>query len=99
MSEGVYARGRDGRERLVHEYIGGDYALEEIPEFFGIGRFEEKGGNQSDLVFTRSEAEQLKREIDARGFDFDEDFTQLCRDLYSFIAGEDLDEVRFRADF
>ncbi|MDX1711127.1 MAG: hypothetical protein R3316_08315 [Rhodovibrionaceae bacterium] len=100
MSEmaGVYAHDKDGREQLIHEYFGGDYGLEDIPEFLGIGALDD-GGEVVRLHLSAQEIARLKLEMDASGFDYEPDFVQMCLDIHRFVTANTLDGVSLKATF
>ena len=66
LDPGVYARGGDGKQRLVYLYQGrGDYRLADIVEFFQLGKLEEAGGaDEAVLVLTGRELQTLKTMAD-----------------------------------
>ncbi|MGQ0663345.1 MAG: hypothetical protein ACT4P2_07110 [Pseudomonadota bacterium] len=98
--EGVYAAGPDGEPVLVHHYQGGDYALEDVVEFFELGRLEPSAaGEGSVLVLTAKEMRQLKTMADAYSFDYEEGFIEMCLDLHRFAAAYPGERFAFGANF
>ncbi len=101
---GVYARGGDGKQRLVHLYQGGDYRLADIVELFQLGKLEEAGGaNEAVLVLTGKELRTLKTMADTYSFDYEEEFIEMCLELTGFADGlaaaPDAFEIRFTEYF
>ena len=104
LDPGVYARGGDGKQRLVHLYQGGDYRLADIVEFFQLGKLEEAGGaDEAVLVLTGKELQTLKTMADAFSFDYEEEFIDMCLEMTGFAAGlaaaPDALEIRFTEYF
>ncbi len=104
LDPGVYARGGDGKQRLVHLYQGGDYRLADIVEFFQLGKHEEAGGaDEAVLVLTGKELQTLKTMADTFSFDYEEEFIELCLEMTRFAAGlaaaPDTFEIRFTEYF
>jgi hypothetical protein len=95
---GVFARNKDGREELVHEYIGGDYGLEDIRELLGIGALDDREDTVR-LHLSAPEIARLKLEMDARGFDYEPDFVQMCLDIHGFVTRNSLDNITLSANF
>ena len=104
LDPGVYARGGDGKQRLVHLYQGGDCRLADIVEFFQLGKLEEAGGaDEAVLVLTGKELQTLKTMADAFSFDYEEEFIDMCLEMTGFAAGlaaaPDSLEIRFTEYF
>jgi hypothetical protein len=95
---GVFARDKDGREVLVHEYIGGDYGLDDIRELLGLGALDDREDSVR-LHLTGREIARLKLEMDASGFDYEPDFVQMCLDIHGFVTRNTLDNVTLSANF
>ena len=87
--EGVFALLPDGRRELVHAWVGEDYELADIPEYFGYGRWEE-----DVLVLTARDATKLRIQADAESFDHEEGLVRLCQDLERFQKAQGLDPLR-----
>ena len=104
LDPGVYARGDDGKQLLVHLYQGGDYRLADIVEFSQLGKLEEAdGANETELVLTGKELKTLKTMADTFSFDYEEGFIEMCLEMTRFGAGlaaaPDAFEIRFTAYF
>ncbi len=104
LDPGVYSRGGDAKQRLVHLYQGGDYRLADIVEFFQLGTLEEAGdANEAVLVLTGKELQSLKTMADTFSFDYEEEFIEMCLELTRFAAGLDAApdalEIRFTENF
>ena len=105
LDPGVYARGGDGKQRLVYLYQGrGDYRLADIVEFFQLGKLEEAGGaDEAVLVLTGRELQTLKTMADTFSFDYEEEFTEMCLEMTRLAAGlaaaPDALEIRFTEYF
>ncbi len=97
---GVYARGADGRDRLVHLYQGGDYDLGDIAEIFRLGTPGD-GENEDDtaLVLNRKDLRTLKTMADAYSFDYEEPFIEMCLEIHRFALEVPGETVRFTANF
>jgi len=95
---GVFARDKDGRERLIHEYFGGDYGLEDIHELLGLGALDDAGADVR-LHLSAAEIARMKLEMDASGFDYEPDFVQMCLDIHRFVTTNTLDGVSLKATF
>jgi|AntRauTorcE11897_2_1112592.scaffolds.fasta_scaffold15122_2 hypothetical protein len=71
----------------VHRYQGGDYALEDIPELFQLGRIVSELEDPSvRLALRADEIRELKVMADAYSFDFEVGLIDLCVDLYRFAS-------------
>ena len=75
---GIFITGPDGQERLLLTYMGGDYHLDDLPDFFSIGKVFEWEDGAPGLELTGHEARQIKIQADARSFDFDEELVEFC---------------------
>ncbi|MCH8197564.1 MAG: hypothetical protein IH904_05730 [Proteobacteria bacterium] len=97
---GVYARGLDGEERLVHLYQGGLYDLGDIAEIFSLGTPED-GENEGEtvLVLNRKDLRTLKTMADAYSFDYEEPFIEMCLEMHRFALEVSGETVRFTANF
>lgn len=71
-------------ERLVHAWQDGDYALEDIPDLFRLGRVVSELGQPVRVALTADEIRELKVMADAYSFDFEEGLIGLCLDLHRF---------------
>lgn len=97
---GVYAPGADGRDRLVHLYQGGLYALGDIAEIFGLGTAEAGDvEGETSLVLNRKDLKTLKTMADAYSFDYEEAFIEMCLEIYRFALVVPGETVRFTANF
>ncbi len=97
---GVYARGADGRERLVHLYQGGHYDLGEIAEIFSLGTPEDSEyEGETVLVLNRKDLRTLKTMADAYSFDYEEPFIEMCLEMHRFALEVLGETVRFTANF
>ncbi len=97
---GVYARGADGSEQLVHLYQGGLYDLGDIAEIFRLGTPGD-GENEDDtaLVLNRKDLRTLKTMADAYSFDYEEPFIEMCLEMHRFALEVPGETVRFTANF
>ena len=75
---GIYITGPGGQETLLLTYMGGDYTLHDLPDFFAIGKVFEWEDGAPGLEVTGHEARQIKVQADAHSFDFDEELVELC---------------------
>ena len=87
---GVYFVDASADPVLVHEYVDGEYMLEDVVELFALGRMEDDA-----LMLTRNELRSLKVRADAESFDHEEGFIEMCLDLWRFGSEEDTDPLRF----
>lgn len=78
---GVYLQVPDGGLALVHAYSNEalDYALEDLPELLGYGRWEED--EPPRLILQARDLRALAVEAEARSFDLEEGLVELCKDL------------------
>ena len=97
---GVYSEDGDGRLKLVHQYQGGDYEMEEIVEFFDLGTVESADeGGESIIVLTGKELNDLRILASAHSFDYEEAFIEMCMEMQRFAASIPSDRYRFIANF
>ncbi len=97
---GVYARGPDGRERLVHLYQGGLYDLGDIAEIFRLGTPEDSEiEGETVLVLNRKDLRTLKTMADAYSFDYEEPFIEMCLEMHRFALEVPGETMRFTANF
>ena len=97
---GVYARGADGRERLVHLYQGGLYDLGDIAEIFRLGTPEDSEiEGEAVLILNRKDLRTLKTMADAYSFDYEEPFIEMCLEMHRFALTLPGETVRFTANF
>ncbi len=97
---GVYGTDAKGKRRLVHRYQGGDYGLEEIVEYFQLGRLEStKGDADTVIVLSAREVRDLKTMADAHSFDYEEGFIEMCLEMQRFAANLSGDSFQFTANF
>lgn len=95
---GVYGIGADGRSQRIHLYQDGDYALEDIVEYFGLGRLEpEERAQEVAIVLTAREMRELKVMADAYSFDYEEGFIEMCLELHRFSTAHPAESFRFTA--
>ncbi|HEX6980334.1 MAG TPA: hypothetical protein VF342_13645 [Alphaproteobacteria bacterium] len=100
MADGVFALDRDGRATLVHAFTGGDYLLEDIVEFFQLGRLEPAADGQAPhLVLTMKDIEQLRIFANGFSFDYDEGFIEMCLDIHRFAIANPAERYSFVANF
>jgi hypothetical protein len=84
----------------VHRYQGGDYALEDIPELFQLGRvLSEPDDPAVRLALSADEIRELKMMADAYSFDFEVGLIDLCVDLYRFASERRERQFVFVQDF
>lgn len=86
---GVYALLPDGRESLVHAWLGQDYELADIPEFLAAGTWEGEV-----LLLSAEEVAKLRIRADAESFDHEVGLIQLCLDLDRFHRSQGLSGLR-----
>jgi len=99
-TEGVFALERDGRTTLVHAFMGGDYLLEDIVEFFQLGRLEPGADDRAPLlVLTMKDIEQLRIFANGFSFDYDEGFIEMCLDIHRFAIANPAERYSFIANF
>ncbi len=97
---GVYARGADGREGLVHLYQGGLYDLGDIAEIFRLGTPEDsENEGETVLILNRKDLRTLKTTADAYSFDYEEPFIEMCLEMHRFALEVPGETVRFTANF
>ncbi len=97
---GVYARGADGGERLVHLYQGGLYDLGDIAEIFSLGTIEDsENEGETVLILNRKDLRTLKTMADAYSFDYEEPFIEMCLEMHRFALEVPGETVRFIANF
>ena len=95
---GVYGIGADGRLQPIHLYQDGDYALEDIVEYFGLGRLEsEERAGEVVIGLTAGEMRKLKTMADAYSFDYEEGFIEMCLELHRFSTAHPAASFRFTA--
>ena len=94
----LHALAPDGTLVFVHDYageeLGEDYALADVVENFGIGKFEGE-----TLVLTRKELRDMKNLADAYSFDHAEGFIEMCLEMSRVAAGLPGETVRFVSEF
>lgn len=97
---GVYSEDGDGKLKLVHRYQGGDYDMEEIVDFFDLGTVESTDdGDESIIVLTGKELNDLRILASAHSFDYEEAFIEMCLEMQRFAASIPSDRYRFIANF
>lgn len=96
---GIYITGADGEERLLLTYMGGDYNLHDLPDFFSAGKLFQWEGGDPGLEITGDEARQVKVQADAHSFDFDEELIEFCYALERATAGAGHQAFRLRQTF
>jgi hypothetical protein len=96
---GVYSNDADGSPKLVHRYQGGDYELHEIVDFFNLGTIESIDDDQSIIVLTSKELNELKILASAHSFDYEEAFIEMCMEMQRFAVSTPTDRYRFIANF
>lgn len=100
LALGVYSTDASGEQRLVHQYEDGDYGLEDIYSHFELGELESTDPSENTIMWlSDSELHQLKVMADARSFDFEEGFIEMCRDVQRFGADIAAERVKFIANF
>ena len=83
---GIYARGRDGRPVLVHEYLNENYGLADVTEMLQLGRLSESEDESLSLTLSRKEITDLQNMANAFSFDYDEGFVEMCLDIHRFAS-------------
>ncbi len=97
---GVYSADASGERRLVHQYQDGDYDLEDIYHYFRLGELESRDPSETTIIWlTGNELRELKVMADARSFDFEEGFIEMCLDVQRFGVDIAAERVRFIANF
>jgi hypothetical protein len=97
---GVFAKDREGGDRLVHLYQGGEYALMDVVELLEVGRAVEAGGKgESAIELDRKELRFLQARADSMSFDFLEPFIEMCQEICRFAAAQPGERIRFTANF
>ncbi|HKK04321.1 MAG TPA: hypothetical protein VKA50_00555 [Gammaproteobacteria bacterium] len=105
---GVYWVGAGGVCQRVHLYQGGDYALEDIGEFFSLGQavppssltpLDMADEITSALHLSAAELRELKVFADSQSFDFEPPFIEMCLEMYRFCIDRPEDKHLFVADF
>jgi len=101
---GVYWIAPDGQRHRVHIYQGGDYALEDIAEYFALGEVsagapDTSGEDTSALRLREPELRELKVLADSQSFDFEAPFIEMCLEIYRFCLERPAEVQRFVADF
>lgn len=100
LALGVYSTDVNGERTLVHQYQDGDYGLEDIYHHFQLGELESTDPSESTIMWlSDSEFHQLKAMADARSFDFEEGFIEMCMDVQRFGVEIAADKVKFIANF
>ncbi len=84
---GVYARAAGGAAILVHAYQDESYALADLVELFGCGRFEEEPRGVTVLTLSGREARRLNAQANAYSFDYEPGLIELCLDIHRFATG------------
>lgn len=95
---GVYSNDAEGRLKLVHRYQGGDYELREIVDFFNLGTIESTD-DESVIVLTSKELNELRILASAHSFDYEEAFIEMCMEMQRFAVSTPTDHYRFIANF
>ena len=97
---GVYSTDASGEQRLVHQYEDGDYGLEDIYCHFELGELESTDPSENTIIWlSDTELRELKVMADARSFDFEEGFIEMCMDVQRFGADIAAERVKFIANF
>ena len=100
LALGVYSTDASGEQRLVHQYEDGDYGLEDIYCHFELGELESTDPSENTIIWLRdTELHQLKVMADARSFDFEEGFIEMCMNVHRFGADIAAERVKFIANF
>ena len=96
---GIYITGPDGAEHLLLTYMGGDYHLHDLPEFFSLGKVFDWEDGDPGLELTGEEARKIKVQADAHSFDFDEELIEFCYALERATSGGSNAVFRLRQTF
>jgi hypothetical protein len=97
---GVYSTDASGEQTLVHRYEDGDYGLEDIYSHFQLGELESTDPSENTIIWlSDSELRELKVMADARSFDFEEGFIEMCLDVQRFSLDIMAERVQFIANF
>lgn len=99
-SPGVYKEDTDGSMKLVHAYQGGDYGLEDIADYFQLGRLEPAlQGDETVLILDAAELRRLKTMADAYSFDYEEGFIEMCLEIQRCASNLPGPTFQFVANF
>lgn len=85
---------------MVHHYDEGDYGLEDIPAQFQLGKLtapEDEAVTVLELSF--EQLRKLKVLADARSFDYEAGFIEMCLDMYRFGHNQSQPQYRFLGNF
>ena len=97
---GVYSINSEGQLQRMHLYQDGDYGLEDIVEYFGLGRIAPaERSNWVTLAMTGKELRELKVMADAYSFDYAEEFIEMCLEMHRFSTTHSASEIEFEANF
>lgn len=96
--EGVYRFEPDGTLTLIHEFLGGDYALIDILDFFELGEMLEAEGAQG-LELDRKELDRLAALCEEAAEDHPAEFIEMCQDIVAAGDNVTAGAVRFFANF
>jgi hypothetical protein len=97
---GIYCTNTKGDWSLVHRYGEGDYGLEDIPAQFQLGKlaaWEEEA--VTILELSSEQLRKLKVLADARSFDYEPGFIEMCLDMYRFGSNGSQPQFRFLGNF
>lgn len=96
---GVYHTDVNGTHRLVHQYMDGDYDLEDIFRYFQLGTLESTRSEIATIRLSKNELRELRVMADARSFDFEEGFIEMCLDIQRFSEDTNATAMAFFANF
>lgn len=96
--EGVYVEAGPGHWQCLYVYEGGDYGLEDVVEYFGLGELQTQEGGVH-LRLTRRQIRELRVAADAYSFDYDPEFIEMCLAMERMAARLPHDNLRFFANF
>jgi hypothetical protein len=95
---GVYMIDENDMLRLVHDHLGGEYALTDVIEFFELGTAVDELA--VDIVeFDRFELRELKSMANAYKLSYPEEFIAMCLEIHEAAIAVSGDSVRFYANF
>lgn len=97
---GVYSSDSQGQLQRVHLYQDGEFGLQDVVEWFGLGRVApENRPNWVSVVLTEKELRELKVLADAYSFDYAEEFIEMCLEMHRFSTLHPAQETKFEANF
>lgn len=97
---GVYLYTDGATPLMVHAYQEGDYGLEDIAEYFGLGQITASADAEPiELMLDTRDLRQLKINADAYSFDFEQAFIEMCLEMARAGLAAGCDPCRFVGNF